>query len=156
MKSPCFLPSLLPLLLNKAEIVSAFQNASPSNSSFYNGTRFALLLYCFIIKKTPPHKNGTGVFPVVPPNLVNYLVELEGIEPSASSMPRKRAPAAPQPHIYPLIFRHLTLPALPVRLTFTDTAPGRVQPRQEPPARTPFNRFSEGLPEKFTTPVPCI
>ena len=28
------------------------------------------------------------------------MVELEGLEPSTSSLPRKRAPSAPQPHLY--------------------------------------------------------
>jgi hypothetical protein len=31
--------------------------------------------------------------------LVKHLVELAGVEPATSSMPRKRAPTAPQPPV---------------------------------------------------------
>ena len=48
---------------------------------------------CFIAIRLQQNR----LFAVIPEPLI-YLVELAGIEPAASSMPRKRAPSAPQPH----------------------------------------------------------
>ena len=57
-----------------------------------NGTRTERL-----IRLGPGTPLGPRVLPAS-----RYMVEPEGVEPSTFSMPRRRAPAAPRPHIDPL------------------------------------------------------